>query len=227
MATRPYTDDIPLAVAGAGDPAAEFNGARDSIFDLDSRLFTVESAGLLSGFSGWGLPGNVWWASADSNMTSIIAASNNAGTFFGNLAYIPGNTPLLGLRCQIATAAAGGNTMRLGAYKVAPDLSLSLVVDAGTVAIDSTGHKIITGLTPILGKGWYLIGGATTVASVNFHIQNYRPVYGPGFDMNSDPRPPRSWYIPSVGTGALPSSPTGLAKSQDWDSTFVPVLMGW
>jgi hypothetical protein len=213
---------IPVAVNGSGDPAAEFNAMRTAVLDLETRDVPPFAG------SGWGLPGYVWWAAGDAPAGS--AANTTVGNFWCTLVCIQGTTTLKGLRIHITTASpTAGATMRLGCYRVDPNTRLgTLMVDAGTVAVDSTGVKSIVGLTTVLTPAWYVIGGAPTAFDFSYRQHNFRATYAQGYDMNPDPRPPRSWHFSSVGTGALPStSPGALSQHQDWDTTFVGVLMNW
>jgi len=211
--------NIPVAVAGSGDPAAEFNAARDAILDLETRDIPPLSD------TGWGIPGYAWWSSGDTAIGN--SANTTVGNFWGNIAILFGPITLKGLRIHITTASpTAGATMRLGAYRLSGTTG-TLMVDAGTVTIDSTGAKAITGLTTALAPGQYMIGGVPTAMNFSFRQHTYRPVYAMGFDMNPDPRPPRSYHFPSAGTGALPSSLTSLSRHQDWSETFVGTLMNW
>lgn len=66
-----------------------------------------------------------------------------------------GTIAKLGL--NVNSAAASGKVARIGIYNMANGVPTTLVLDAGTVAIDATGDVEITGLTQAITPGCYAI----------------------------------------------------------------------
>ena len=85
---------------------------------------------------------------------------NNSGVLTVDILYtapavIPRQLTVDRIAVQVTTAAAAGKKARLGIYRDGTNLYPgSLVLDAGEVAVDSTGVKTIT-INQTLGKGNY------------------------------------------------------------------------
>lgn len=99
-------------------------------------------------------------------------ATDSFGT--GNILYMPiyVAAPMTfgSMVLEVTTAGAAGATARMGVYNADVNLQpTSLVVDAGTVATDSTGVKTATVSTTTLPAGRYLLAFATSV-SATFRI---------------------------------------------------------
>lgn len=83
---------------------------------------------------------------------------------------------------EVSSAAAAGNTVRLGIYKANTDWQPgALVVDAGTVATDSTGYKELT-INETLTPGIYLFAVHTSTAGAT-HRAYRGAVPGGGIDV--------------------------------------------
>jgi hypothetical protein len=107
-----------------------------------------------------------------SNATAALAAN----TLYANLVYAQaksdGGDPTFDrIMVNVTGAGAGGTDARLGVYAMGADgFPGALVLDAGTVDVDSTGVKEVTGLTLTLtaGRFYYtavVSDGAPTVTS--------------------------------------------------------------
>lgn len=80
--------------------------------------------------------------------------------------YIDQDVTITRLGINVVTAATAGNTCRIGIYSnngsTQPNTRL---VDSGTLALDSTGAKSVTGLSVALTKGLYWFAYVGSVAS--------------------------------------------------------------
>lgn len=112
----------------------------------------AQKLALRSGVRFWGIPG-------------VRSISSNAGAAMagGTDAYAPWfpeeNITITELGLYVNTAAAGGVTARLGIYAADDNWQPTgaPILDAGTVAVDTTGKKTITGLSAALtGRTRYL-----------------------------------------------------------------------
>lgn len=94
----------------------------------------------------WALPGWYWAGVGTENPSN------------GRLYYIPffveEATTYIRIGISIQIAGGGGTLCRLGIYNWTDGLPSDLVLDAGTVAIDSTGDKEIV-ISEALGRGYY------------------------------------------------------------------------
>ena len=70
---------------------------------------------------------------------------------------------------EVSSAATAGNTVRLGIYAATEDWQPgALVVDAGTIAADSTGYKTLSLASVVLAAGTYLFAVHTSTAGPTF-----------------------------------------------------------
>lgn len=94
-----------------------------------------------------------------------IALSTNS------LIYVPlfidSTITLTGVGINVVTAAAAGNTARIGIYSnnSATTAPSSRLLDSGTIAVDATGAKTVTGLSLVLTKGLYWMAFTTNASS--------------------------------------------------------------
>lgn len=109
---------------------------------------------------------------------SIFAGSNaggqtlSANSLYAVLFYVPRVQVFNRIGIQITTAAAAGTSLRLGIYSMSEAHPGSLILDAGTVAADTTGEKEIT-INQSLNPGFYycvcLGDGGPNVRNTNFN----------------------------------------------------------
>jgi hypothetical protein len=117
------------------------------------------------------------------------------------------------LAIEVTSAGTAGTTARLGIYNAdATFQPTTVVVDAGTVSIASTGAKIITGLTTVLTAGRYLL-------AVNFESAcTLRMVHGNGMWLGSRTTFNGTPIITAAVTyAAFASSPTATSTNTDAD----------
>jgi len=112
---------------------------------------------------------------------------------------------------EVLTQGAGGTKARLGIYSVHSNLyPTTLLLDAGTVDVDSTGVKTIV-INQALAKGWNFVA---LVSDGTPTIQGFASAYTPlgirAADFNQDQA---CWYI-AQAYGALPN-PFTAAGAKD------------
>ena len=104
----------------------------------------------------------------------IFPPANASFTNQINIRYVPlwidYDVTITRLGLNVTTAAAAGNTARIGIYSndATTTQPLSLLVDSGTygtLALDSTGAKSVTGLSLALTKGLYWMAYTASIAS--------------------------------------------------------------
>jgi hypothetical protein len=106
--------------------------------------------------------------------------------------YIDQDITVTRLGINVVTAAAAGNTCRLAIYSndSATCQPLNRLVDSGTLALDATGAKSVTGLSVALTKGlyWFAINasigsGTITGIGTNFmlDVKGQSSISGVGF----------------------------------------------
>ncbi|MBD2168074.1 hypothetical protein H6G04_27185 [Calothrix membranacea FACHB-236] len=85
-----------------------------------------------------------------------------ANTIYYQFTYIPRDVTISGLAINVTTASSGAS-MRLGIYSVANGNASSLIVDAGTVSIGTTGQKDAA-FSRFLAAGWYAFTSTASAA---------------------------------------------------------------
>jgi hypothetical protein len=79
-------------------------------------------------------------------------------------------TPFDRIAITVTTAGQASSVIRLGVYGSSRQVPTSLVFDAGTVAADSTGQKIVT-ISQTLQPGMYWVGGVSNDASGSLRVR--------------------------------------------------------
>ena len=87
-----------------------------------------------------------------------------AGTIYYIPIFVARTTTYTGIATDVVTAAGAGSVARMGIYQCAAGNPAGLVLDAGTVACDSTGNKEIS-ITQTLNRGWYFLAIVTNDSS--------------------------------------------------------------
>jgi hypothetical protein len=119
----------------------------------------------------WGTPNFLRWKTG----SYYAPSSTGFGTFTGALTqiymvpmYIPNSQTLVKIGINVASAGTTGALIRLGIYSNTDtgtsDIPNSLILDAGTVASDTTGYKEIT-ISKSLQPGTYWLAYQMTVAA--------------------------------------------------------------
>lgn len=110
--------------------------------------------------------GNYYHSPFDQSGSTGTLAAN---TLYGSLVYIQNDVTITKLSIQVATGQAG-KSARLGIYANSAGVPGARILDAGTVALDTSGVKEVTGLSQALtGGAWYffaLLSNATTAVVV-------------------------------------------------------------
>lgn len=174
---------------------------------------------------GFSMPGNLITSGSAEAYSNPIGP---AGHFRGNLFRLLTTQTLTGIGCYISVAGTAGGTGRLGIYKWNSGSNWDLVIDAGTVAVDTTGSKVIT-VSQSLTPGVYSAGIAGSVN--NFSTFDYKG--SPTFMTQADgalaasaPQQPRWWISnPGPGTGVWPSTLSITPQFAFDGTTFMPVLV--
>lgn len=161
--------------------------SHDNLLDVsDSQHHPTNGQWMLpvSVSSPWLIPG--WLA---HGMTTFTLTAN---TRYYVPIYVASNTTYDRIGIHVSTAGAAGVVARLGIYNVSLVASFirpsDLLLDAGTVAVDTTGQKEIT-ISETLTTGWYFLvyqsDGAPTLASLDTSLMGRTPVSGISSSINS------------------------------------------
>lgn len=97
-----------------------------------------------------------WWTPSN-NALSIGSLTNAANSIKYQAVIIDRDITITQLGIAVVTIAGAGQTCRIGIYSndSTNTLPLTRLVDSGTLALDSTGTKTVTGLSVSLTKGLY------------------------------------------------------------------------
>ena len=131
--------------------------------------------------------------------------------------YLPKAITVTGMLLRVTSAGGAGSVARLGIY-ASSELSASggsLVLNAGTVAIDSTGVKTITGLSTSLAAGWYLVGLVHDATSVNVVYDDVRTFVGDQWDRNTTNNPQTEFWYAANGSTTLASTCPSLTAANN------------
>jgi hypothetical protein len=113
------------------------------------------------------------------------------------------------IACRVNTAASSGGVVRLGIYEATSDgLVGNLILDAGTVATNSTGVKEIT-ISQTLAAGKYWLAVVGQVAGCTLRADN---AIQHSFTQSSFSNDDRDCLEQSGVTGALPNPFTGTSS---------------
>jgi hypothetical protein len=127
---------------------------------------------------------------------------------------IPNSITLTGLNCEVNTAATGGSgaVARLGVYSADSNgQPANLVLDAGTVGVESTGIKqIVVSQALTAGIYWLALGHQVSVSAVAYrNSSGYAPFIGPATNVPTvNATSPNSYRVTSV-SGSFPATATG------------------
>jgi hypothetical protein len=106
-----------------------------------------------------------YWLTATGSRTNFGGSVQD--TIYGVPFYIPGLCVATAMGCEVVTSAGGASSVtRLGIYANGEGRPGALILDAGTVATNTTGAKSITGLYAPLRPGWYWLVIAAQVGAV-------------------------------------------------------------
>lgn len=86
--------------------------------------------------------------------TPITNVAVTVDTIYAFPIFAPRRKVVLRLIAQVGTAGAGGSLLRMGLYEDDNGQPGRLMVDGGTVAVDSTGQKVLA-VSKVLGRAWY------------------------------------------------------------------------
>lgn len=189
-------------------PGAKWTGSVPDAFDDPYLVGETAVSSPVFGF----IPGKYYTTPGVNVVSSASAITCADGTLFSTLFVCPREATFDRIGVHVITAGAGGTLIRLGVYAldVLTGDPGALVLDAGTVAGDSTGAKEIT-IDETLPAGYYLLalkaeGGAPATIQINTPSTSVLGTQTVG-GMASI-----GWDKASVGSGALPdpfpSTPT-------------------
>ena len=133
---------------------------------------------------------------------------------------------LTGIGIKVTTAGAAGTLARLGIYEMSEDgLPTTLLLDAGTVATDSTGYKEITISQAVSQRPYYLavvFDGTPTITQTNITIGVL------GADLNTSGTSQAIGHIfRSFTFATLPTDETGSAGGYSKGATGTAPAIGW
>ena len=129
--------------------------------------------------------------SSDTNLSATLAITANE--LYGVPLVVARNITVDRIAFEVTGAGAGGTTARMGIYNNGTNLYPgTLLLDAGTVSVASTGIKAIT-IAQALPKGIYFLAlvsdGTPTIRAVNQSGSTNRllGILGTGFNMVNQP----------------------------------------
>ena len=134
----------------------------------------------------------------------------------------PKSGTLTGIGVHVQTNATAGGLLRLGLYSSTGGVPDSLLVDAGTVDVTTTGFKSLSislAVTPsygFFGCAWQ--GGPGTRAGVNGGSGNTFIV--PGLSTSSPDGNLSAAFFQNSVSGSLPSSATPVESATSWPNHF-------
>ena len=112
--------------------------------------------------------GDIWCLAGQTTSTTVTTASTEVAVPF----FLPSRVTISQVSLEV-TSSAASSTLRVGfrTHNRSTGAPGSLLLDAGTVAGTATGVLAITGLTYIVGPGWFWYtvtaqGGAPTLRAV-------------------------------------------------------------
>lgn len=142
-----------------------------------------------------------------SNFSGTPTTSNiNSGFVYYVFYYIPVLASFDRICVNVTTAGSAGNTGRLGLYNLSGNTPTSLIVDAGDVAIDSTGSKEAT-ISVTLSPGWYAAAFMQSAGSAVFSVsQNNVSAAGFVYGTTSVSTTFNSCLRATLSYGAYPST---------------------
>lgn len=173
-------------------------------------------------------PVQPWIAGRYYDATQVIAPGASGGVAFASgfllmqPIYIPASDTIDRIGIYVNSAAAGGSVARLGIYarSASTGLAGALILDAGTVAIDSTGAKEITISQSVSGGDWlylaYIANGTATIYGWSAAI--FTQVYGQDALSNTASNGPAQYVARTYGAlpNPFPAGPytvlTGMLK---------------
>ena len=190
-------DDTPVDAETAKSITS--NWAYDHAADLDAHILNIGQITKVGSYY-CGLP-------------SIGANTRNADAnyLFMRFLWIPRDMTFDRIGVEITTAAGVGELARLGLYNVnqttfAPG---TVLLDAGTIAIDATGLIAAT-INQQLTKGWWATAYfANGTAALRLNMPAWSPY---GYTTTYKLLTPISELYKSLAYAALPDTPTGLSE---------------
>jgi hypothetical protein len=138
-----------------------------------------------------------------------------------NFWYVPAAVTLTELWCEVTAASAtAGHTAALIVYACDANWAPSgAAVASGTVAIDSTGLKKVTGLSASLPAGRYVVVFWPQGACTTRVVQGAQAFLGSSAVNGTD------YMTASVAYGAVPSAPAFSATHSDHEYCRVFVVV--
>lgn len=189
----------------------------------------------MSGTDFWGLPG---WFIVPSGTS--VSFTGSASSVFYTPIIVTDTITLTDVQVWVTVAGTAAGTNRLSLYTAdsswQPTATSGLVLDLGTVAIDSTGNKTITGLSQVLTPGRYLFRLHTdaSASQPSYHYNHGGIVGGGNLSAHASAAASVYWRR-SVAYGAAEANPgpwngvSTLTSSSTATSGFfrTPFQMRW
>ncbi len=105
-------------------------------------------------------PAPLFWVAGRWYTAQILGATGTVAPIASELRllplYVPGARTIDRVGCNVSTAGTGGHVARLGIYNSDPATGLptTVLVDAGTVLVDTTGLKEVAVTATLHGLHW-------------------------------------------------------------------------
>jgi hypothetical protein len=162
-----------------------------------------------------------WWTPSN-NALSIGSLTNVANSIRFQAVIIDRDITISQLGIAVVAIATAGQTCRIGIYSNDSTTTqpLTRLVDSGTLALDSTGTKSVTGLSVVLTKGLYwfcYFSNATTGTIASVANLNMPDVIGVGASLQLGII---TGYSQSLAYTSLPASVGTLTNSLSQASSY-------
>lgn len=174
-AVTSVTGTSPIVSSGGLTPAISIPAATTSVNGYLSSTDWTTFNGKQT--SSWAYRKTGRWYTPSNNALATASITNFQNTIRYTAVIIDRDITVTQLGINVVTIAGAGTTCRIGIYSNDPTTTqpLTRLVDSGTLALDSTGPKTVTGLSVALTKGLYWFcyvsnattGTVTAIANLN------------------------------------------------------------
>lgn len=165
--------------------------------------------------SSWGYRKAAKWYTPHQNAGPILSIANAANTIRYIAVIIDRDITITQMGINVVTIATAGNTCRIGIYSNDPTTTspLTKLVDSGTLALDTTGPKTVTGLSIVLTKGlyWFCYFSNATTGTVAGVSTNFFPDVRGTTSLNLGPT---NVLAQALAYAALPTTAGTLTELQ-------------
>ena len=207
------TGTAPVVSSGGTTPAISMAAATTSVDGyLSSTNFNTFNG---KQTSPWDYRKAAKWYTPHQNAGPILSIANAANTIRYIAVIIDRDITITQMGINVVTIATAGNTCRIGIYSNDPTTTspLTKLVDSGTLALDTTGPKTVTGLSIVLTKGlyWFCYFSNATTGTVAGVSTNFFPDVRGTTSLNLGPT---NVLAQALAYAALPTTAGTLTELQ-------------